>query len=1625
MKVNDIYSNAFNFGSYINTGVDPRTGQYSANINIITLRPNNVGNVEQVLNLSFSPLTTLNNGFGIGWRFSLTTLDVKTLTFSRANGEQFKCKPLPPNNNDISFKDKKLKDLRVYKLDSNTFYVYNKNGIIETLKRIGSSDIAKTVALEFPDGEAFDLIYNSRFALSEIKYRVTGKTYLKLNYSGNNCTSVEYPDDNNISAKIAFDYRNDYLITVTVPYDASGPIDSARFKMTYQTLKGIFPVISAFRTPTGYVELVSYKENGHKVTDSESIPYAAALIIQPGNGQPAISKSYEYSSVHNFLGYSSGRTSFDSSQDNLYLVTGKYTYSSIERVLDGQNVISVTERVFNKFHLMTKEARTQDNKRITTEITYNEDPSKSFSEQPENLQQPSRVLTRYTDLQTNTSREETVNIKSDDWGNTLLITETSGIQKEYVYYPVNGEGNNCPADPLGFSRFLKSAMQKGSPDAAQSVANRVTNYTYQKLPTFTGAYIKEYVSKASETIDSKIVRTFSYVNSPTNKSHGSLAKITSVMNNQQTVTTFKYEYSENEMTTNSTVTGFDGAHMESKNVTSIYTHRQLRKVDVNRVITDQSYDLLGRITGQIIDPGTTKEVKRNYVYQYPGGDENDFWPVMIEIDSQGVRRKTHYDGQGRICSIEEQDDDSTWGTSGIYQGTYRKVLARQYDVLGQLIKEISNDWLWDLSANPLTRLTTPLVTTKTYQYDGWGNRYSTEYSDGRIELEIHDPITRTIIQGVKGLGMLNIQQNSFEQPASIKVVYPDGVIYSTRTYRYDGFGRTVTETDAEGYATQIEYDVFDRIVKKTLPDRTILESAYASFSHEELISALNVNGTQLGSLVYDGLGRVTSDTVGGRKTEYLYGPQGDKPIQSVTPAHNKQNIDYLYSLGSVMSKFTTETSQQNFRYHPKTGALLSASEGVSQSNYSYFPSGVLQHESFSRDNKPVSSGDYRYTMSGLIQRHRDSFAHDHVYSYDGQGRLVKTEQGSQYATFEYDNVGRLITTTTKDATSLSQLVTKIEYDVFDREIKRSLISDFSIQVMTLSYTKNNQISQRITSVDGVVMKNERYQYDSNQRLSQYQCEGEQSPVDHTGRVLNQQIYHYDQWGNIKRIDNTYRDGKETVDYHFSQTDPTQLIRITSDKQQIELSYDANGNLTRDEKGQTLIYDQNNRLVQVKDSKGNLVCQYQYDALNKLTAQVLANGTMNRQYYASGKVTNVQLGDETITWLNSDKQRLGHQSTKNGQSVYYQYGTDHNSTVVASQNENELMALSYTPYGFRSLISSLPGLNGAQIDPVTGWYFLGNGYRVFNPVLMRFHSPDSWSPFGRGGVNPYTYCQGDPINRIDLNGHLSAGGILGIVLGAIGIIVGIVSLGAGAAISAGLIAAGGALGAIASTSTLAVTATVIGLAADSIGIASAALSEKDPKTAGILNWISAGLGVLSFGISAITFTSSLVKSARSGSQAVSTGVIGSVPIEFGEIASRSSRRWDIALSTVSLSANAVALSTGIAASAVADSNANAANILGWVSVGFGAVSTTSGLINLARTVYAVNHHTWELSSSAGASEGSEAYTLSRFTQLEPEAVNVHPSIRAVEVNQAFRNSTGNLFSQSSVETRNVLRGRLTI
>lgn len=98
--------------------------------------------------------------------------------------------------------------------------------------------------------------------------------------------------------------------------------------------------------------------------------------------------------------------------------------------------------------------------------------------------------------------------------------------------------------------------------------------------------------------------------------------------------------------------------------------------------------------------------------------------------------------------------------------------------------------------------------------------------------------------------------------------------------------------------------------------------------------------------------------------------------------------------------------------------------------------------------------------------------------------------------------------------------------------------------------------------------------------------------------------------------------------------------------------------------------------------------------------------------------------------------------------------DARDTLLQSRGGSVRCAVAYTCHGWRKPNAVAPalGFNGQRAEPLTEWYYLGHGHRVYNPTLMRFHSPDRLSPFEKGGLNAYVYCSGDPINHRDPTGQ---------------------------------------------------------------------------------------------------------------------------------------------------------------------------------------------------------------------------------------------------------------------------------
>ena len=99
-------------------------------------------------------------------------------------------------------------------------------------------------------------------------------------------------------------------------------------------------------------------------------------------------------------------------------------------------------------------------------------------------------------------------------------------------------------------------------------------------------------------------------------------------------------------------------------------------------------------------------------------------------------------------------------------------------------------------------------------------------------------------------------------------------------------------------------------------------------------------------------------------------------------------------------------------------------------------------------------------------------------------------------------------------------------------------------------------------------------------------------------------------------------------------------------------------------------------------------------------------------------------------------------------------TDLQYSALATMLRDGPRIIAFTVYGASPIIAAGPstGFDGIVRESCLKGYLLGNGYRVYSPALMRFYSADQMSPFGRGGVNAYAYCQGDPVNYRDDSGR---------------------------------------------------------------------------------------------------------------------------------------------------------------------------------------------------------------------------------------------------------------------------------
>ncbi|WP_455885815.1 RHS repeat-associated core domain-containing protein [Pseudomonas rustica] len=147
-----------------------------------------------------------------------------------------------------------------------------------------------------------------------------------------------------------------------------------------------------------------------------------------------------------------------------------------------------------------------------------------------------------------------------------------------------------------------------------------------------------------------------------------------------------------------------------------------------------------------------------------------------------------------------------------------------------------------------------------------------------------------------------------------------------------------------------------------------------------------------------------------------------------------------------------------------------------------------------------------------------------------------------------------------------------------------------------------------------------------------------------------------------------------------------------------------------------------------------------------------NKSNTQLYFYRGKqLATSRKAAESISLLSGRCMPLAEVDLKGSAVAANLYGVDSLSTI---QSERRGSSISYTAFGFlhgAAPPSSLLGFTGQHCQ-LNGLYLLGGGHRAYSPMLMRFCSADGLSPFGKGGINAYVYCENDPVNYSDPSGR---------------------------------------------------------------------------------------------------------------------------------------------------------------------------------------------------------------------------------------------------------------------------------
>jgi RHS repeat-associated protein len=588
--------------------------------------------------------------------------------------------------------------------------------------------------------------------------------------------------------------------------------------------------------------------------------------------------------------------------------------------------------------------------------------------------------------------------------------------------------------------------------------------------------------------------------------------------------------------------------------------------------TEFRYDADGRQTEVIYADNTPNTLDDNprttYKYDQVGQQ-------LSQTDALNHTTTFNYDDLGRLSKTEFQDKTYT---------------TTKYDNLGRRIGTIDqNSKRTEYSYDALGRLTgvkNALQDWTEYGYNEVGNLiWIEDANDHRTSYE-YDRVGR------RTATILPLDQRS------------DTV--------YDAVGNLKTYTDFNRNIATYNYDPMNWMTSKQFQDGSKVSYAYTQVGLQDIVTFIDVLGQTTATYDYDYDVRdrlVKRTDPDGRKIEYTYDVASNRT--SVTTASG--TVNYTFDVRNRLDQvIENSVVTADYDYDAVSNLVRTTFANGTQEIRSYDDLNRLKYLENHKGDTILSS--YSYTLDKVGNRTKvvehDGRSVD--YTYDDLYRLTEEKitdaiNGNRLYGYTYDKVGNR--KTKSEAVNGATTVTNYVYDDNDR-----LLDETVNQQIVANYTYDNNGNRLTKTENGITTE---YGWDYENRLIAARVK------DANGTIQQAMQYRYND--NGIRVASTVN-GVETR-YLIDELQPyAQVLEEYSSNGAVQVEYVYGNDLIVQEQENSRTYYHVDGLGSTRvltDSTGGVVSTYDYEAYGEL---ISSTGGVENKYLFAGEQFDETLGD---------------------------------------------------------------------------------------------------------------------------------------------------------------------------------------------------------------------------------------------------------------------------------------------------------------------------------------------------------------------------------------------------------------